>query len=291
MKMEHVITRRDFLKGAAISAFGITAGIHAEPIKKSKVVLIRNKDVISDSNLNAEIIQKMLDDAVMMLTDKKEPIKAFKMLVKPTDIVGIKSNAQRMVNTPHELENAVRKRLIDAGVKNENISIDDRGVLKNPIFLKSTVLINMRATQTHYWAGLGTCIKNYIMFDPKPSNYHPDSCADLALLWKLPIVKDKTRLNILVVLRPLFYGRGPHHYDTRYVWDYNGLIIGFDPVAVDTIGLQLIKAKRKEFFGTEGDWETLPKHIALADTKHKLGTSDLKKIELIKLGWKEGILI
>jgi hypothetical protein len=278
--MEKTITRRNFLQGAVLTTLGISIGLKANPIppKKTKVVLIRHKDVFKDSKVDAEIIQKMLDEA-------------FKKLVTPSDIVGIKTNAQRMVPTPRELENAVQKRLIDAGVKKENIGIDDRGVLRNPIFSKATALINMRASQTHYWAGLGTCLKNYIMFDPKPSNYHDDSCADLAKLWQLPIVKNKTKLNILVVLRPLFYGRGPHHYDNRYVWDYNGLILGFDPVAVDTIGLELIKAKRAEFFEKETEWETQPKHIALADTRHHLGTNDLKKIELIKLGWKEGILL
>jgi hypothetical protein len=294
--MEKTITRRNFLQGAILSTLGLAVGLKANPLqpftpKKTKVVLIRHKDVFNESKVNADIIAKMIDEAVMTLTNQKDPVKAFAKLIKPSDIVGIKTNAQKMVPTPQELENAVKTRLMDVGVKEENIGIDDRGVLRNPVFQKSTALINMRATQTHYWAGLGTCIKNYIMFAQKPSIYHPDSCADLALAWKLPIVKDKTRLNILVVLKPLFYGRGPHHFDNRYVWNYNGLIVGTDPVAVDTIALELIKAKRIEYFGNEGEWETQPKHIAYADTRHKLGTSDLNKIELIKLGWDEGILI
>jgi hypothetical protein len=34
-----------------------------------------------------------------------------------------------------------------------------------------------------------------------------------------------------------------------------------------------------------------PHHIFLADTRHHLGTSDPNRIELVKLGWAEGILI
>jgi hypothetical protein len=32
-------------------------------------------------------------------------------------------------------------------------------------------------------------------------------------------------------------------------------------------------------------------HIPRADTKYKIGISDPDKIELIKLGWKEGALL
>jgi hypothetical protein len=33
------------------------------------------------------------------------------------------------------------------------------------------------------------------------------------------------------------------------------------------------------------------KHIAIADTKHKIGISDPRGIELVSIGWKEGMLI
>ena len=38
----------------------------------------------------------------------------------------------------------MKKRMMDAGVKESQIGIDDRGVLKNPIFLGATALINAR---------------------------------------------------------------------------------------------------------------------------------------------------
>ncbi|MFQ6032621.1 MAG: DUF362 domain-containing protein, partial [Candidatus Zixiibacteriota bacterium] len=145
--------------------------------------------------------------------------------------------------------------------------------------------------RTHFWAGIGGCIKNYIMFVPNPQNYHGDQCADLAAIWKLPLIRGKTKLNVLSVLRPLFYGRGPHHFDRRFVWDYKGLLVGTDPVAVDAIGAHLLQAKRLAYFGEDRRLDTTPKHITIAAIKHKLGISDLQKIELLKLGWTEGILI
>jgi len=130
-----------------------------------------------------------------------------------------------------------------------------------------------------------------IMFTPAPYEYHDDSCADMAKFWSLPIIKGKTRLNVLVVLTPLFHGIGAHHFDTKYTWSYNGILVSTDPVAVDAVGLHLLKAKRLEYFGEEKRFTPPPHHVAYADIRHHLGVSDLSKINLIKLGWDEGALI
>ncbi len=292
--MKEVITRRDFMRHSTYAVLGTAIGLSSLPakVKKSRVVLIRHPDAL-DENLrfNEKVIQQMLDEGVMKLFEQDEPVKTFQNLVKPEDIVGIKSNVWGYLPTPHELERAIKRRLLDAGVKEENISVDDRGLLQNPVFLKSTALINVRPLRTHYLAGVSGCLKNYITFAERYSDYHPNNCADLALLFSLPMTKGKTRLNVLCALTPQFHGRGPHHFNRRYVWNYKGLILGTDPVAVDAIGLQIIMAKRVEYFGSQHRLPTVPRHIESADVKHGLGNSDLRNIELIKLGWKEGMLI
>ncbi len=260
--------------------------------KKTRVVLIRNKDLLDDLNRPRErIVRQMLDEAVTTLLNEKDPIKAWKHLIRPDDIVGIKSNQWRFLPTPPELESAIKKRIMDAGVHKNNIGIDDRGVLENPVFLNATALINVRPMRTHHWAGVGSLIKNYIMFVKDPSAYHPDSCADLASIWELPLVQGKTRLNILVLFTPLFHGIGPHHFNPKYTWAYKGLLAGFDPVAVDSVGVRILQSKRNEYFGEMRPLNPPPKHIIMADTRHHLGTADLKKIDLIKIGWKADIQI
>ena len=233
----------------------------------------------------------MIDEAVRLLTNEKDTLQAWQQLIKPEDIVGIKSNVWRYLRTPIELEDIIKNRIKQCGVSENSIDIDDRGISGNPVFQKSTALINVRPMRTHDWSGVGSLIKNYIMFVDKPSVYHPDSCADLAKLWYLPHVKGKTRLNILVMLTPLFHGMGPHHFSPKYTWAYNGLLVGFDPVAVDATGVRIIQAKRKQFFGEDRPINPPPKHIFLADTRHHLGTADPNKIELIKVGWEKDILI
>jgi hypothetical protein len=291
-------TRREFLKNSA-SAAAAGAFVFSLPkcqslghSNQNRVVLIRHKDVLDDLHKpNAEIVQQMLDEAVTTLLGKKTPAAAWKKIIKPDDIVGIKSNVWRYLPTPKPLEDAIKKRVMEAGVLEESISIRDRGLRRDPIFQKATAFINTRPMRTHHWSGVGTLLKNYVTFLNNIPEYHPDSCADLAAIWKLPHIQGKTRLNVLVMFTPLFHGTGPHHFNPEYVWPYKGLLVGFDPVAVDATGVRILQAKRREYFDEDRPLNPPAKHIFLADTRHHLGTADPAKIELIKLGWEENSLI
>ena len=293
---EKIITRRDFLRVSAGTAMAATlgSGILGEALAEptSKVVLIRNAEVLGPQDKVQEgILQSMLDEAVKSLLGTDKPMEAWKKLFKSSDVVGIKSNAWGRMPTPKELETAIKRRLLDVGVAEKNIGIDDRGVLNNPVFLKSTALVNVRPLRTHHWSGVGTCLKNYIQFVPNPSAYHDEGCSPLGKIWTYPLVKGKTRLNILSCLTPQFYGRGANFFDRRYVWPYKGLIVGTDPVAVDAIGAHLLQTKRVGFFGEDRALDVPPVHIVVADKKYHLGVSDLSQIQLIKLGWMEDVLI
>ena len=105
------------------------------------------------------------------------------------------------------------------------------------------------------------------------------------------MVKGKTRLNNLSLIRTQFYSRGAHHFDRRYVSEYKGLLIGKDPVALDAVGNRLLQRQRIAHFGEDRPLDTQPIHILAADQKYKLGVSDLNRIEIVKLGWMEGALI
>jgi hypothetical protein len=129
------------------------------------------------------------------------------------------------------------------------------------------------------------------VFSQIPSAWHDDSCADLAGVWNLPIVKGKTRLNVLVMFTPQFHGVGPQNFNPKYVWSYYGLVVGVDPVACDSVGLRIIRAKRRAYFGEDRPLAPPAKHIELADTRHRLGTADTAKIELVRIGYDKDSLI
>ena len=295
---KRIITRRDFLRTSSYMAMGSLIGLplmgRASDSKtdKSRVVLIRDESVMLESGaLQLGNLADMMDQAMMTLFNVSDAATAWQRLVNSSDVVGIKSNVWSRLPTPRELENILQERLMAAGVKAQNISVDDRGVRSNPIFKKSTALINVRPMRTHHWSGLGTLLKNYIMFVSQPWMYHGNACEKLGAIWQKSHVKDKTRLNILVMMTPLFHGVGPHHYSRSYIWPYRGLVVSTDPVAADAVGAAIIQAKRNDFFGKERPISPRPLHIEAADTRYGLGNSHPDRIELVKLGWEEGVLI
>ncbi len=294
-----VITRRDFMRASSCVAVGGLIGLplmgHSPgraAEKKSRVALVRDKDVLNGrGHVRPDILKGMLDRAVTSILDTNDPVTAWRQLVGPSDIVGVKSNVWYHLPTPRPLEEAILMRLLDAGVREQSVSIDDRGVLQDPVFKNATALINARPMRTHNWSGLGTLLKNYIMFVDTPWTYHGNACENLGAIWRLPVVKDRTRLNILVMLTPLFHGMGPHHFNPRFTWPYCGLIVSTDPVAADATGARIIQAKRNAFFGKVNPISPPPRHIEMADTRFGLGNSRKELIDLTRLGWDKDILI
>jgi hypothetical protein len=291
------LTRRDFFKGAGLAAVGSAVGLPGAATKAyatqttSRAVLIRDETAVSEAGvIDGARIQAMMDQAMTALFGMEDPADCWKLIIKPEDIVGLKTNSWPNLATPPELVQVFRRGVMGAGVPEENIDEGDRDVLRRDIFQRATALINSRPMRTHSWSGVGSLIKNYITFD-NPPDYHDDACADLAKLWELPVVKGKTRLNVLVMLTPQFHNIGPHHFDPMYTWPYKGLIVSTDPVAADALGLRIIQAKRREVFGEDRPLQPIAHHIQLAETVHGLGVADMDRIDLVRLGWEANVLI
>ena len=297
-QLKHILTRRDFIRASSCAALGgmlslpLVGSARAQHVSKSRVILIRDAALaVSSEDQQYQRLGKMIDQAVMALFDSDNPKSAWQKVVAPDDIVGLKSNEWHLLPTPPALERVLKDRLLAMGVSEENIAIDDRGVRRNAVFKRCTALINMRPLRTHHWSGLGTLLKNYIMFVRLPFTYHGNACQNLGAIWHLDHVKDKTRLNILVMMTPLFHGIGPHHFSRKYIWPYGGLIVSTDPVAADSTGARIIQAKRTTFFGEHKPISPPPHHIVASDTKFGLGNSHPDNIELIHLCWQEDRLI
>ncbi len=296
---KRIFTRRDFIRTGSCVVAGSLMGLplleghtEAKTEDKSRVVLIRDKAVFDASGfLRSDKLAQMLDQALTRLLETNDAASGWRKLFKPSDIVGIKSNVWGPLPTPSSLEDALIKRLAETGIGVRNISVDDRGVRRNPVFKRATALINVRPMRSHHWAGLGTLIKNYIMFSGMPWTYHGNACERLGAVWQKYKLLHKTRLNILVMLTPLFHGIGPHHFSRRYIWPYCGLIVSTDAVSADTIGARIMQAKRNDYFGKDSPISPRPLHIEAADVRFGLGNSHPDRIKLIKTGWEKDIFI
>jgi hypothetical protein len=292
--MTQALDRRGFLQvGSAAAAAGLLGVGRAEAADaKARVVLVRRREVLgADGRVSGPVIHEMLNEAVAALLGEKDAGAAWRRLVKPSDVVGVKSNVWGRLPTPPELEQAIRDELARAGVRSENVAVDDRGVRSSPVFQRMTALVNVRPMRTHAWSGLGTCLKNVIMFVENPPDYHGDACATLGAIWQLPLLAGKVRLNVLVMLTPQFHSVGPHSFAKEFIWPYYGLIVGLQPVPVDATGARIVQAKRRLHFGADRPISPSPHHIEIAGSRYGLGPSDPARIDLVRLGLAEDALV
>ncbi len=287
------LTRRDFIRGTvgatlAVSVLGVPWAKGSEKaVGPSLVTVVRDKNVMDAGfKVNSNILQGMLDRTVLQVTGKRKIREAWADLVKPDDIVGL-------VPTPHlnptheELVDVVKASLMkEVGIPEKNIIMAQGGKRKPG---RCTALISMPALKGHWLTGIGTVIKNYIMYSGRPSSYHEEKSAKLGEIWLIPEVKGKTRLVLVDAIHPLC-DKGPQS-DPRYKWAYNGLIAGTDPVAVETVCLKILTEKRHALRGEPWPISPPPICVEAADKVYGLGTSKMEEIKITHFGWEEDLLL
>lgn len=152
--------------------------------------------------------------------------------------------------------------------------------LTSIITKQCTAIINLALLKTHPAAGISLLLKNHYGSIPKEIvqdgnlGYHSNNFKNLVYLNALPSLKDKTRLYIIDSLIGQYNG-GPNG-DPRYQWKNNVILMGIDPIALDTIGLKIINEKRME-----NNLSTLKvKYLKWAE-EEGLGTHNLDHIQII----------
>lgn len=146
---EKGFSRRDFLTTgtgvAAAGLLGVPPGGAADPPATSRVVLVRSRDVLNaESRADPDELHRMLNQAVAALFEEDNAGAAWRRVVSPSDVVGIKTNVWSHLPTPPALEDAIRSEVLAVGVNPDDVSVDDRGVRTNPVFQRATAIINTR---------------------------------------------------------------------------------------------------------------------------------------------------
>jgi len=128
-----------------------------------------------------------------------------------------------------------------------------------------TASISFAVLKDHGLAGLTAGMKNYFGAVHNPNKYHDDGCDPyIADLFDAPPIRGKHRLTILDATTvqaekgPDFHARWAERRDT--------LVFGFDPVAVDAVGLRIVEEirKAKGLPSLEEDGRT-PRYLASAE--------------------------
>jgi len=295
---KEAITRRDFLRGTAATALGLavlpdwlkagTGKMGTKPAdgQKSLVLVVRDEHVLASSQkVDKKVLEAMVGEIMTAQTGEKEMKKAWLKLFSPKDVVGLVPTSV-MNPTHNELLEIVKESLLAVGLPEANIRMaQGRSVDLGSI----TALISLPGLKAHWLTGIGTVIKNYILYSGAPRNYHYEDSTKLGEIWHLPSVKGKTRLIIVDALLPVC-DRGPQ-FDPRYRWPYRGLLAGTDPVALDAVGLKIIQTKRDELRGEPWPISPPPISIEAADKIYKLGHSRLENIEIRTIGWTQELLL
>lgn len=146
------------------------------------------------------------------------------------------------------------------------------------------MVINLPILKDHSGAGVTFAMKNMYGVLEHPQDLHPGGCnPGVADLNCCPTIREKIKLTIGDAMSSVYEG-GPG-FHPEHLWYPNALIVGEDRVALDQIAWGLIEHKR-----AEAGLPTLeaagrpPRYIATgADDAHRLGTNDLKRINLVEI--------
>ncbi len=108
-----------------------------------------------------------------------------------------------------------------------------------------TAIVNVPVLKDHDLAGVSIGMKNFFGVIHNPNKYHDGNCNPyIADLNSHTYIKDKLRLIVCDALKAQYHG-GPA-FKPQWAWDFRGILVGTDPVALDRIGTDIIEKKRNE---------------------------------------------
>lgn len=300
-------------------ALGFSAGLLAAapgPAARTKVVTVRSARAVDARNrCDLAEVKAMLDQGLRALTGAPSSRAAWAALgVTPSDVVGIKVNCNNWTIklSPHpELVAALTESLSEVVPANNVVfydmtrsDIEEAGFTRNAStqgarFLAAdtdagfdgserlTTIVTSTCTKLINLASMKTVDANYSGLVLPASLFFKNhvgslSAADapkshgdfdfVAALLARPSIRRKAILNLCDGLRAT-YKRG-------VPWYWGGLLFGLDPVASETVALQVINAQRQTVNEKPFD---LPGYLRIAATKYGLGTTAAEKIDWVKI--------
>jgi hypothetical protein len=232
---------------------------HWPAVGTSRVVLVRHSGVWAGDRPDSAVVLHMLDAGLSTLTD----ISNERVLLK-VNCIAYNGPTQPAVTY------AVAQRLQDAGLRAENILVFDRtdnelasagytlndgdpgvqchgarGTGTEAALSQARVrfyqefdaydaVINLPTPKQHSGAGISVALKNHYGSVDKPGTLHGNWCDPaIAELNAQPNVRDKTRLIVGTALKV-----SPGDWNRPEV--ENALLLSFDPVALDTVGRDIL---------------------------------------------------
>jgi len=276
----------------------------------SRVVVVRHGSVWAGDAPDMEIVLQMLDAGLRTLTGASDAVVVWRTLFEPDEQVLLKVNCIAYGGpTQPAVAYGVARRLQDAGLPAENILIFDRtdneliaasyelneggpgvqchgarGEGSEAALTQASVrfyqeldacsaIVNIPTPKQHGGAGVSVALKNHYGSVNRPGSLHGNWCDPaIAELNAQPNIRDKTRLIVGAALNvsPCDWNQ-PEREDA--------LIFSFDPVALDTVGRDMLVRHRQTLGLDVGYLIEGAHHLSTAQSLG-LGTTDANQIDL-----------
>jgi hypothetical protein len=295
--------------------------IRMHPDVPSKVVHTHHAGVWDSETLVPEAIREMLDVSITELTGLDDAIAAWKALFDPSERVAIKVNTFRnsLIWTHVPLAMVVTECLQEAGVPAEQIVIFDyytseleeagypvnqdgsdvrcygtdvaytgdwevagHKIRLSDILLNCDALINMPVLKSHMMSGITFAMKNHYGSLSDPASLHGNIGRAIAELNALPPIKNRTRLIVGDMLTACLSYRGSFPY-WESDWTGDSILMSFDPVAHDTVGLQTLSQLKADNGGNPAAIVNMAVRCLESGAELGLGTNDPNKMELVEV--------
>jgi len=283
---------------------------HWPATSASRVVVVRHSGVWAGDTPDPAVVRQMLDTGISTLTDISDVLAVWRALLDPGERVLLKVNCISYGGpTQPAVTYGVAQRLQDAGIPGENILIFDRtdneltaagyalnesgagiqchgsrGRGTQAALSQASVkfyqeidacdaIINIPTPKQHDMAGVSVALKNHYGSVDNPGALHGNRCDPaIAELNAQPNVRDKTRLIVAAALNvsPRDWNRPERE---------NALLFSFDPVALDTVGRDILVRQRQAMGLDAGYLIDGAHHLSTAQTLG-LGATDANLIDL-----------
>lgn len=253
---------------------------------KSRIVIARDEKLrTSATGLDTTRLLKMLDRSMQAFFDCDTPSDAWRRVVRPGEVVGLKVNclSGKGNSTRVELVEAVAERLQQVGVKdiviwdrlntdlesarfrivergpgvrcfgNDTLGYEDEltmfgsvgSLLARTLTQVCDAVINLPVLKDHGIAGVTIALKNMFGAIHNPNKYHI-TAGDPYIADVNMLSPIRRKVRLTICDATTAQYEGGPSFMPQWTWPYNGLIVSADPVALDYTGWKIIEKKRAE---------------------------------------------
>ncbi len=273
------------------------------------------KFIYPQGKIDYEVVTTLLRRAVTAWSGEEQPTDFWTQYFGPNDQVGLMIDVQEPP-VPIIMVEAIIQQLVAARVKTGNILIfsgDERDLFAAGFSVQqdrpgvkcygaasvgyrhglSRILvdmcdkvINVAYLHPHAQLGMTGAVYNHLAcVPPAAANQVVAQPCELASVAAQPLVRRRVVLHFLVALDP--YYAVPTAADPPPRWEYAGLLLSSDPVALDTVGLEILTNKRREEGIEPAEPEVAGDYLQAACEEHFLGQSDPDLITVVTVGPEE----